>query len=74
MISSLLGFLVAIGEVLLVVAVGEVLLVVVNGEVLLVVVNGEVLLGESWLLIFVAHKIGVLLGPGFFCVPLRPLR
>jgi hypothetical protein len=28
------------------------------GELLLVVADGEVLLGESWLFIFVAHKIG----------------
>jgi hypothetical protein len=47
-ISSLVGFLVTVGRVLLVIAVGEVLLVV---EV------RRVLLEESWLFIFVAHKI-----------------
>jgi hypothetical protein len=47
-VSSLVGFLVAVGRVLLVIAVGEVLLVV---EV------RRVLLEESWLFIFVAHKI-----------------
>jgi hypothetical protein len=62
MISSLVDFPVAAGEVLLVVAVGELLLMF---EV------GAVLLGESWLFIFVAHKIEVLLVPGSLCVPLR---
>jgi hypothetical protein len=33
-------------------------LLVAAGELLLLVAVGEVVLGESWLFIFVAHKIG----------------
>jgi hypothetical protein len=60
MISSLVDFPVSVGELLLVVTVGE---------VLLVVTVAELVLGESWLFIFVAHKIGILLGPNSFAFP-----
>ena len=65
MISSLVDLPVSVGELLLVVAVGE---------ALLVVTVEELVMGESWLLIFVAHILEILLVPGFLCVFLRTLR
>jgi hypothetical protein len=53
------------------VAVGELLPVVAVGELLPVLAAGEVLLGESWLFIFVAHKLKfcwVLFFFAFLCV------